>query len=62
LAAVIGLAAWLGWSVDKVSWELIAYGRLLPLWHGEAHLLYAGEGRNASIAVSDGATARGNST
>jgi spermidine synthase len=31
---------------------LIAWGRLLP-WHGEPNTLYVGEGRNASVAVTE---------
>lgn len=52
LAAGAILAAVLAWSVPKVPWELIAYGRKLPERLGEAQLLYVGEGMNSSVAVT----------
>jgi len=58
-AGVVGLvvSTWLvvllGWSVSGIPWGLVAYGRYLPSWDGEADILYMGEGMNASIAVSE---------
>ena len=53
LAISVALAAWLVRSVPLVSWELIAYGRSLPIMGTPADIQYAGEGMNASIAVAD---------
>jgi len=47
------LAVWLAWSVPKTPWELIAYGRYLPTKTVNAQVLYAGEGLNASVAVTE---------
>jgi spermidine synthase len=52
LAAATALAALLARSVPGIPWGLIAYGRYLPSWDGQSDILYAGEGRNASIAIS----------
>jgi spermidine synthase len=52
LAAAAGVAAVLAWTVPPVPAELIAWGRQLPKQNGTAEILYAGEGMNASVAVS----------
>jgi spermidine synthase len=53
LAFSVGLAALLAWSVPRTPWELIAYGRYLPTKTLNARVLYAGEGMNASVAVTE---------
>jgi spermidine synthase len=53
LAFSVGLAALLAWSVPRTPWELIAYGRYLPTKTLDARVLYAGEGMNASVAVTE---------
>ena len=50
---VLGLAALLAWSVPRVPWELVAYGRHLPTNTKQEFLLYMGEGMNASVAVTE---------
>ncbi len=39
-------------SLAKIPWELIAYGRRMPVKMGKATLYYVREGMNSSIAVS----------
>ena len=39
-------------SVPAVSRLLIAYGRYAATWVGKGDIIYAGEGRNSSVAVS----------
>ena len=51
--AASGLAVFFSWEVPKVPWELVAYGRYLPTWLGQADILYMGEGMNSSVAVSE---------
>ncbi len=52
--AAAGLVTALGWSVAKVPWSLIAYGRYLPTFTGSpGKPLYVGEGMNASVAVTE---------
>ena len=51
LAAVAAVAA-LAWSVPAVPWGVIAYGRQLAKKTSLGTLLYAGEGMNASIAIT----------
>jgi spermidine synthase len=53
LAASVGLAALLVWSVPGVPWKLVAYGRYLPTRTEEAKVLFVGEGMNASVAVTE---------
>jgi spermidine synthase len=53
LAVATGLAICLAWSVPRTPWELIAYGRYLPTKTVNAQVLYAGEGLNASFAVTE---------
>ncbi len=43
----------LAWSVPATPWELIAFGRILPTYQGDWRKLYAGEGMNSSIAVTE---------
>jgi len=53
LAASIGLAALLAWSVSAVPAELVAYGRSLRTLGQQANVIFVGEGMNASVAVSE---------
>jgi spermidine synthase len=46
------LVALLVFGVDAVPGELIAYGRRMPMNAGYSTILYTGEGRDTSIAVS----------
>ena len=50
--AAVVLAGALILSVPPVSNLLIAYGRYAATWVGKGDILYAAEGRNASVAVS----------
>lgn len=53
LSAALGGSALAVWSMPKVPWGLIAFGRFLPTKSGGAKLLYVGEGMNASVAVTE---------
>jgi len=53
MLALVGFTVLLIWSVPKVPWGLIAYGRYLPTRDGEGRMLYVGEGMNASVAVTE---------
>jgi spermidine synthase len=50
--AALGLAVVLAWSVPGVPWELIAFGRKLPVIPYQGVALYVGEGMNSSVAVT----------
>jgi spermidine synthase len=58
LRSVIGLsllvvkAGLLSWRVPAVPWQVMAYGRELTVSYQDSKPLYVGEGRNASIAVT----------
>jgi spermidine synthase len=52
LAASAGMACLLAWSVDPVPGELIAYGRRMALNAGKSKVLYAAEGINSSVAIT----------
>jgi spermidine synthase len=52
-AGLSGAAALLLWSVPRVPWPLVAYGRYLPMETAEADMLYMGEGMNASVAITE---------
>ena len=56
LAAASGLTLLLVWAVPKVPWELIAFGRYLPTRTELGTNLFAGEGMNASVAVTETST------
>ena len=47
------LVALLVWSVPKLPWEMVAYGRRTAASYNRGHALYVGEGMNASIVVSE---------
>ena len=51
-AAGAMLMAVLAVSIQDVPGELIAYGRRVATNHGKSEILFTGEGRNTSIAVS----------
>ena len=53
LAASAGVACLLAWSVDPVPGELIAYGRRMALNHDKSKVLYAAEGINSSVAITE---------
>jgi len=53
LAASIGVACLLAWSVEPVPGELIAYGRRMGLNAGLSKVLYAAEGINSSVAITE---------
>jgi spermidine synthase len=53
LAASIAVALLLAWSVDPVPGELIAYGRRMAIQAGQSKVLYAAEGINSSVAITE---------
>ncbi len=53
LAASAAVACLLAWSVDPVPGELIAYGRRMALNHDKSTVLYAAEGINSSVAITE---------
>jgi spermidine synthase len=52
LAALAGAAA-LIWTVPRLPWGLVAYGRYLPAKTDLGKALFVGEGVNASVAVTE---------
>jgi spermidine synthase len=46
------LAVALSWSVPKLPWELVAWGRSIATRAGSSEALYVGEGMNSSVAVT----------
>ncbi len=52
VGAALIAAAYLAKMAPGVPAELIAYGRRIAISEGQSTILYTGEGRNASIAVS----------
>jgi spermidine synthase len=53
LAAPATLAALLAMAVPAVPWQAVAWGRQLPQKSMPGDLLFLGEGRNASIAITE---------
>ncbi|MGH9672686.1 MAG: spermidine synthase, partial [Bryobacteraceae bacterium] len=51
-AIAVAAAIPLAWTVPAVPWGVIAHGRRLATQRHSAEVLYVGEGRNASIAIS----------
>jgi spermidine synthase len=51
--AVCSMAGLLIWSVPRLPWPLVAYGRYLPGKSDLGTRLYMGEGMNASVAVTE---------
>jgi spermidine synthase len=54
-ATVASLVAvvWLIASISPVPWLAVAYGRRMMLQANPGHVLYVGEGRNYSVAISE---------
>src|ERR1039458_7822515 len=52
LAGALAVAGWLCANVSDVPGMLIAYGRRIMISSGSSKLLYAGEGMNSSIAIT----------
>ncbi len=52
VAVAVLSAGLLVWTVRPVPGELVAYGRRILTSTGRSKILYVGEGRNASIAIS----------
>ena len=50
---LVGALGLLVWKVPALPWELVAYGRHLPINTRHEFLLYMGEGMNASVAVTE---------
>ncbi len=45
-------AGWLGWNINPIPGELIAYGRRMGVYAGQSQILYTAEGINSSVAIS----------
>ncbi len=56
-AAVVVAAAFLIRAVPPISKLLVAHGRYASTWSGKGEIIYAAEGMNSSVAVSDFANA-----
>lgn len=52
LGAALVVTGLLAWNVHPVPGELVAYGRRILSSTGRSKILYVGEGRNSSIAIS----------
>jgi spermidine synthase len=50
--AALILAVVLAWSVPRLPWELVAWGRSLPTRTAPSEALFVGEGMNSSVAVT----------
>jgi spermidine synthase len=53
LAAAGAAAVWVGTTLPKIPWQLVAYGRQMATTDYGAKALFFGEGMNASVAVSE---------
>jgi spermidine synthase len=51
-AALIIVPAYFGWTVSKVPWELVAFGRAINSYRDQWNIIYVGEGMNSSVAVT----------
>jgi spermidine synthase len=51
--ASVAVAVGLVWTVSKVPWIAVAYGRRMAITDNPGDLLYMGEGMNSSIAVTE---------
>jgi len=51
--AVAAAAIAMAWRLPAVPWKVFAFGRELTISYQDGHPLYVGEGRNASIAISE---------
>ena len=52
IAPAVVVAVVLAWAVPPLPWQLVAYGRQLPLRGAGGNLVFSAEGVNASIAVT----------
>jgi spermidine synthase len=52
LALAVATAGLLAWAVPAFPWQVFAYGRELTISYKDSHPLYVGEGRSASIAIT----------
>ncbi len=52
LAAALGVAAVLAYTLPNQPGELVAYGRMLPSYRGYSDVIDLVEGRNSSIAIT----------
>jgi spermidine synthase len=54
LAIIAGTPAFVVWkkALPSLPWELVAFGRSLPIKEGNWQKLYVGEGLNSSVAVT----------
>ena len=52
LAVSLVVAGLLGWNIDPIPGELIAYGRRMHANAGLSQILYTAEGINSSVAIS----------
>jgi spermidine synthase len=52
IAVTIALPVLLAWSVSAIPWQLVAYGRALPIRTFGTNL-FVGEGMNSSVAVTE---------
>ena len=50
---ILAVAAGLIWTMPRLPWGLVAYGRYLPAKTDLGKLLFVGEGMNASVAVTE---------
>jgi spermidine synthase len=53
LAACVGVASYLAYAIEPIPGELIAYGRRMALNAGQSKVLYAAEGINSSVAITE---------
>jgi spermidine synthase len=52
LTAIGGTATFLLLTVPRLPWELVAFGRSLPIKEGDWQFVFVGEGMNSSVAVT----------
>jgi spermidine synthase len=52
LAILVVTAGLLAWRIPPFPWQVFAYGRELTISYKDSRPLYVGEGRNASIAIT----------
>ncbi len=52
ISITFALPVLLAWSVSAIPWELVAYGRALPI-RTKGTKLFMGEGMNSSVAVTE---------
>jgi spermidine synthase len=52
-SALAAAALVVGWHVPQIPWRVFAFGREMTISYQDGKPLYVGEGRNASIAISE---------